>query len=212
MLHGDAGWRRLTAAIRTEDRAHAETYNGTASAERRLADAAGPIPFMGAVMTAPVVLLLSHPPLDALATAIDYAFARDGWPLAPLHQDAPLGLSEWWHDRLAALIAEFGEQHVANAVTALFLTPWPSETFDARLRLPSRRRALDLAAAAAARDAVFLVLRGGELWMEDCALAALPATRRFYPKTWRTTRVSPENLGDDAWAVVRKRVEVHAWL
>jgi hypothetical protein len=212
MLYGDADWRRLTAAIRAEDRAEAETYNATASPERRLADAAGPIPFMGAVMTAPIVLLLSHPPLDTLATAVDYMFARAGWPLAPLHQDAPLGLSDWWHDRLGALIAEFGEQHVANAVSALFLTPWPSEAFNAGLRLPSRRRALDLAAAAAARDAVILVLRNGELWMEHPALAALPATRRFYPKTWRTTRVSSENLGDAAWEVVRKRVEVHAWL
>src|SRR5262252_3633122 len=112
MLYGDADWRRLTAAIRAEDRAQAETYNATASSERRLADAAGPIPFMGAVMTAPIVLLLSHPPLDTLATAVDYTFAREGWPLAPLHHDAPLGLSDWWHDRLAALIAEFGEQHV----------------------------------------------------------------------------------------------------
>ena len=66
--------------------------------------------------------------------------SSERWPLAALHQDAPLGLYDWWHDRLAALIAAFGERHVANAVAGLFLTPWPSEAFDPRLRLPSRRR------------------------------------------------------------------------
>jgi len=212
MLQGDDDWQRLAAAIRAEDVGPAAAHNVSTSAELRLTDVVGPIPFVGAIMTAPVVLLLTHPPLDTLVTATDYAFVREGWPLAALHQDAPLGLYDWWHDRLAALIAEFGERHVANAVAGLFLTPWPSEAFDPRLRLPSRRRALDLAADAAARDAVILVLRGGDLWMEHPALAALPATRRFYPRTWRTTRVSPDNLGDDAWAAVHRRVEVHAWL
>ena len=212
MVQGDDDWRRLCAAIAAEDGQAAAAYNAAVPGERRLRDRAGPVPFLGAVTTAPVVLLLTHPQLDTLVAAADYAFQRDGWPFGPLHGDAPVGLYEWWQDRLGALVAEFGEQHVSNAVAALFLTPWPSESFDTRLRLPSRRRMLELAAAAAGRDAIIVVLRGAELWTEHAEVAALPPTRRFYPKSWRTTRLTPDNLGDGAWDTVCRRVEVHAWL
>jgi hypothetical protein len=170
------------------------------------------VPFLGAIRTAPVVLLLTHPALDALATPADYAFHRADWPLAALHPDAPPGLGGWWKNRLAALVELFGAQHVANSVAVTFLTPWCSEAFEARLRLPSRPRMLALGASAAARDALVLILRGGDLWTEHPDIASLPPTRRFYPRTWRTTRLDRDNLGDDAWTTVCKRIGVHAWL
>jgi hypothetical protein len=179
--------------------------------ERRLSVEA-PVPFLGAVMTAPVVLLMTHPALDLRVTPEDYFFRQCGWPFAAMHPDAPAGLSEWWQYRLSSLVEEFGAQHVANSVAAVFLTPWPSESFDSTLRLPSRRSMLALAASAVARDALIVMLRGGELWTEDPDIAALPATRYFTPRTWRTTRVSQDNLGDAAWEAIQKRVEVHAWL
>jgi len=211
MLYGDKGWQQLAEATTREDLIAVSEYNLRAPSERRLSVDA-PVPFLGAVMTAPVVLLLTHPALDNRVTPEDYFFRRCGWPFAALHPEAPAGLSEWWQYRLSALVDRFGAQHVANAVSAVFLTPWPSEAFDAGLRLPSRRRMLDLAASAVARDALIVMLRGGELWTEDAGVAALPATRYFTPRTWRTTRVSQENLGDAAWDAIHKRVEVHAWL
>jgi len=211
MLQGDPDWLRLTQAIAGEDAA-AQSYGGESSDEERLHGTVMPVPFLGAVMTAPVVLLLTHPLLDARSVASDYAFNRAGWPLSLLHPEAPVGLAERWHDRLDQLVDAFGAQHVSNAVAAVFLSPWPGETFEARSRLPSRHRQLDLAARAAARDALILVLRGDDLWTEHPEIAALPPTRRFYPKTWRTTRLSRANLGEDAWTTVCKRVEVHAWL
>jgi hypothetical protein len=210
MQYGDDDWRRLTEAIAREDAPAVAQYNTTAPPARRLA--ALPVPFMGPVMTAPVMLLLAHPALDARVEPADYGFQRRGWPLAPLHAEAPRGLWEWWQYRLAALVDDFGEQHVANAVAALFLTPWPSESFDLTLRLPSRHRMLALAASAAQRDAVILLLRGAELWTEHPDIASLPPSRRFYPRSWRTTCVNRNNLGDTAWETIRKRVGVHAWL
>lgn len=208
MLHGDPDWERLNCAIAAEDAVAAQHEGGAGD----LRMAGQPVPFLGAIMTAPVVLLLTHPAVDAQIVPGDYAFHRDGWPLAALHPEAPAGLAERWRCRLEALVDLFGAQHVANSVAAVFLSPWPGETFDARLRLPSRSRLLDIGGSAAARDALLLILRGGESWTENAHIAALPPTRRFYPKTWRTTRVSPPNLGAEAWTIVSKRVAVHAWL
>jgi hypothetical protein len=211
MLQGDDDWRRLTGDIFRDDFARASEHNQRASAESRLS-VAWPVPFLGPIMTAPVVLLLTHPALDSRVQPGDYAFQRAGWPLSMLHPDAPAGLGEWWEGRLGRLVDEFGPQHVANSVAAAFLTPWPSVAFESQLRLPSRERTLALAASAAARDAVMLILRGGELWTEDADIAALPPSRRFYPRTWHTTRVDPDNLGEEAWSTVCRRVAVHAWL
>jgi hypothetical protein len=84
--------------------------------------------------------------------------------------------------------------------------------FDERLRLPSRSRLLDLAAAAAARDAILILMQGAALWTEHSAIASLPAARLASTKSWRSTELSRRNLSADLWDIVRKRVEVHAWI
>jgi hypothetical protein len=211
MLQGDDDWRKLAAAIVDDDVAPALRHNEATPAELRLGLDA-PVPFLGPIMTAPVVLLLSHPAIDTRIAPADYAYRQEGWPLSVLHPQAPPGLAERWRDRLGALVDAFDARHVANTVAAVFLTPWPSVAFDSGLRLRSRARMLALAASAAQRDALVLVLRGGELWTEHADIAALPTSRRFYPKTWRTTRIDRDNLGDDAWSAIVRRVGIHAWL
>lgn len=211
MQQGDPAWWRLAATIADEDCIAASAYNARATPDHRLALELGPLPCSGAIMTAPVVLLLSHPSLDPHSSPNDHAFRRTGWPLAALHPDAPAPLSAWWRDRLGALIDEFGAQHIANAVAAAYLTPWHSDTFDAGLRLPSRRHMLALAASAAARDAILVMMQGSYLWTEDAEVAALPVTRCLSPRSWRGTEMSLRNLGD-AWQAVCKRIGVHAWV
>jgi hypothetical protein len=71
---------------------------------------------------------------------------------------------------------------------------------------------LALAADAAARDALLLLLRHQELWTEHEAIAALPPTRRFGPRVWRVTEINSRNLGDTAWTTLCKRIEIHAWI
>jgi hypothetical protein len=212
MLQGDPDWWRLAATISNEDRALAIEHNANALLEHRLHERLGPVPCVGAIMTAPVVLLLSHPPLDLRSTPHDYSFQRPGWPLSALHPEAPQGIAESWRNRVAALVDLFGAQHVSNAVAAVFLTPWRSVSFADRLRLPSRRRMLDLAASAAARDGLLLMLRYAELWTEHAVIAALPSTRSFNPKWWRVTELNRRNLGDEAWTTMCQRIEVHAWI
>ena len=210
MQQGDQAWWRLAGTVADEDRDAATAYNVRAAVEQRLGLEYGPVPCLGAIMTAPVVLLLSHPPLDDESEPDDHAFRRAGWPLAALHPDAPGPLAKWWHTRLSGLVDAFGAQHVANAVAAVYLTPWRSVVFDAALRLPSRRRMLSLAASAAVRDAILVVTYADELWTEEPCVASLPLTRCVRPRSWRGTEVSVRSLGD-AWPVICKRIEVHAW-
>jgi len=212
MRQGDQDWWRLADTISAEDRPRALEHNVHALPQHRLQVSLGPVPCVGAIMTAPVVLLLSHPMLDAKSTPDDYSFRRAGWPLAALHPEAPPGIASWWHERLAPLIDLFGAQHVSNALGGAFLTPWRSIAFDDRLRLPSRQRLLDLAASAAARDAFLITLRGDELWTEHAGIAALSKARRIKPGAWRLTEFNARTIGEDAWSSICRRIEVHAWI
>ena len=210
MVQGDPDWWQLAAAISREDQMDVTLHNVRASREHRLRIPLGPLPCVGAITTAPVVLLLSHPPIDVRSTVGDCAFRRTGWPLAALHRDAPAGPAGEWRDRLAALTLEFGMQHVANSVAAVYLMPWHAGAFDPALRLPSRVRMLELAATAAARDAIIVMMQSSEQWLEHPELASLPATRRIRPRSWQRTELTPRNLGG-AWTAICKRIEIHAW-
>ena len=212
MRQGDQGWWRLADTISNEDRVRALEHNVHAQPQHRLQLSLGPVPCVGAIMTAPVVVLLSHPMLDAQSTPGDYSFRRPGWPLSALHPEAPRGIATWWRERLAPLIDLFGAQHVSNALAGVFLTPWRSIAFDDRLRLPSRQRLLDLGASAAARDAFLITLRGDELWTEHAGIAALSPSRRIRPGAWRVTEFNARTIGDDAWSSICRRIEVHAWI
>jgi hypothetical protein len=212
MRQGDNDWQRLAASISIEDALPAKAHKTAARPEHQLQLALGPVPCVGAIMTAPVVLLLGRPVADARSTPQDYTFAPARWPLAALHPQAPPALGDWWGPRLASLVQLFGPQHVANSIACVYLTPWHTTMFDERLRLPSRSRLLDLAAAAAARDAILILMQGAALWTEHPAIASLPAARLASTKSWRSTELSRRNLSADLWDIVRKRVEVHAWI
>jgi hypothetical protein len=172
---------------------------------------AAPVPSLGAVATAPVVLLLARPDVDATMRTDAYRFAREGWPLAALHPDAPSWLGTLWDRRLASLCHRFGAQHVSNAVAAIFLDPWPDGGVPAGVAAPSRQRAKALAERAAARDAAFVVVNADD-WLAHAPIAALPPSRR-----WRVDATALEDLdglalGAEAWDVLCARIAVHAWL
>ena len=69
MRQGDQDWWRLADTISTEDRPRGLEHNAHAPPQHRLQLALGPVPCAGAIMTAPVVVLLSHPSLDARSTS-----------------------------------------------------------------------------------------------------------------------------------------------
>ncbi len=202
---------RIAGIIESEDAAAIRGYNASAHDDLRLRVELGASPYDGDFTAAPVVMLLANPGYDETSEASDHAFHRDGWPLAALHPEAPPGLRLRWHARLAALVDTFGAQHVANSVVALHVTPWASRRFDPALRLPSRARMLQFAGDVVKRGAYLMVLRAADLWTEHCEIAALPQSRRALARSWRATQVHPDNIGDDAWTAVCRRVDAHVW-
>ncbi len=212
MIQGDQDWIDLAMLVAIEDTASAARYNSVAMPDRALRLYLGPVPFLGALATAPIVVLMTHPETDIDALPGDYAYRRDGWPFSALHPEAPIGVGETWTRRTEELTAKFGAQHVANSIAALFLTPWRAMSFDERLRLPSRKAMLGLAESAAARDATLLLLRGAESWLESTELAALSPTRLIQARNGRAMDISPETLGFEGWDRVCKRICVHAWI
>jgi hypothetical protein len=70
--------RRVDAQFGVEDAAWLALHNAHARPSGRLYAEAGPVPALGAVTTAPVLLLLTHPAIDAETPPADYRFAREG--------------------------------------------------------------------------------------------------------------------------------------
>ena len=182
-----------------------ELYNRKVPEKFKLHTELGPSPFEGDIRAASVVLLLANPGFDETSTLHDHTFRRDGWPLAGLHHEAPLGLREWWPKRLKALTEKFGVQHVSRQVAALQLTPWASSKFDTSLRLPSRTRLLKLAAKVAQRGAVLLVMRAERHW-ENSELVK-HSLNRYRANSWLCSYVTQGNLPAAAWEKVNTALE-----
>ena len=212
MLQGDDEWRRLAGAVHDDDAAWLANRDAHARPAWPIVTSTGAVPSLGAVWTAPVVLLCAHPELDAATPPAGYHFSRDGWPLAALHPSAPSGLAERWRRRLASLVDLFGAQHVAHSVAAVYLNPWPGRVFDAGLVLPSRQRMLALATRVAERDAALVIAPGAEAWLAHPPIAALPPTRRCAVELSAGEDLDAAALGAESWDLLCSRIAVHAWL
>lgn len=188
-------------AITALDERDVKRYNLRAGERFRLHPELGPKAFEGDIDGASLVLLLANPGFDHTSTIDDHMFARDGWGLSGLHDEAPGGLREWWRVRLRHLIDRWGAQVTSNQVACLQVTPWASSSFDRNLRLPSRAVVLDAAAECAARGAVMILMRAAAQWMEARGLAEYPHLHRV--RSWRCSYVSPGNLEPHAWAEVQ---------
>jgi hypothetical protein len=165
----------------------------------------GPCAFEGDIDAARIVLLLANPGFDTTSTQDDHSFRRDGWPLAGLHPEAPVGLRDWWHKRLRGLIATVGAQAVSQCVAALQITPWASNEFDSGLCLPSRRVILSAASSLAKRNAILIIMRAERLWLASNAVDK--SLNRFRVKSWRCSYVSEGNLGREAWRQMVSTIE-----
>jgi hypothetical protein len=203
--------RVLAERIAIDDADAVAAYNARAGDALRLRADLGPLPYEGDIEAAPVVLLVAKPAYSRASVQLDHAFHHRGWPLSFLHPGAPDHLRSIWQARLASLIDAFGAQHVANSVAALPLTPWASQEFDERLRLPSRARMLELAAACADRGATLIVSCSEERWTEAQEVANLASDRRLHAHSYRATHLSVENLGAAAWHAICRRIEAHRW-
>lgn len=147
------------------------------------------------ITTASVVLLLANPGYsEDLSDTPDGCdeWHCVGWPLAYLHQDAPVGGRDWTRRRLRHLIERFGAQHVAQRVALVQLIPWASYKFHEGAMLPSRARIIEDVRAAGRRGALLVVLRCRQHWAP-----ALDGADVVYGRNPLAVFVSPANLADE---------------
>ena len=191
------------------DKVVIEQYNEKVSDKYQLQVEMGPCPYEGNIDTAPVVLLLANPGYDASSKPDDHQFKIEGWPLAGLHPDAPIGMSGWWRPRLRSLCDEYGEQFISCNVAALQVNPWASTKYDEDLRLPSRAEMLGRAEAAANRGAALIMIRASKAWLESDVL--LKYKHLYRTNSALSSYVTQGNLSPEAWAYINEKLKV-AWL
>lgn len=192
----------LVANIWKLDGAYIGDYNERMRlrSQYRLHTNMGPCPYEGNVDSAPVVLLLANPGYDATSSEHDHFFRLDGWPLAGLHPDAPVGMRTWWQPRLRHLIEKHTLQGVSRSVAALQLNPWASERFDPRCRPPSQQLLFTIAQQALMRGAIVVRMRCAKIW--STPLQIVGDERVISTKNPRASYLSPGNLGIDRWAMI----------
>ena len=166
-----------------------------------------PAPFLGSPR-APVVILALNPGWSPGDDAVnrDPAFRRlvrdnlhhrpSARPFLPLDGDPNRPGARWWRRNVKGLIAEVGEDRVAQGLCCLEYFPYHSRSFGhAALRLPSQHYTIALLRQAMARRAVIVVTRGARFWT-----GAVPelANYRQLVRTSnpRSASISPKNCGD----------------
>ena len=174
----------------------AEAYNTRRSpvAPTRLRTEIQPMPYEGRI-GAPLTWLLANPGFDS---SPGYAFnnpppSTEGWALQSLAPDYRSGYGKWTWNRLRELRHELGDQHVSNHVLAVQMCPWASESFDAKLRLPSRGLARKLVLHQLEIGSKFVLVRSEAAWRELVPeLANVTVARTAHPLT---AHLSRGNLG-----------------
>lgn len=190
----------LLQEIYSSDIESIQRYNSKVGEKFKLRVELGPCPFEGNIESSPVVLLLANPGFDQNSSVDDHKFKIEGWPLAGLHQNAPIGMRDWWRPRLRVLCEHYGEQCVSSKVAALQINPWASAKFDSNLRLPSQIKMLGLAESAARRGAVLVIMRASRLWLESEFIKSYP--HRYKTKSPLCSYVTEGNLGTEAWETI----------
>jgi hypothetical protein len=103
---------------------------------------------------------------------------------------------EWWLRNLGCLVAEVGEECVADSILCVEYFPYHSQSFNhSRLRLPSQEYSFQLVREAIRRRVIIVQLRGARVWA-----GAVPELARYrncyFTRTTRTAAISPRNCPD----------------
>jgi hypothetical protein len=187
------------------DRPFVEKYNLKARKSHQLQLDMGPSPFEGNIHTSPVIILLANPGFDENSSLSDHSFQAAGWPLSSLHDNAPVGMRDWWRPRLRDLRRRYGDQFIASKVAALQINPWASTSFDQSLVLPSRIKMLDIAESCARRGAVLVIVRAAKLWTQNPFINDYP--HRYKTNSYLSSYITENNLPAEAWSKINAALQ-----
>jgi hypothetical protein len=170
-----------------------------------------PVPFVGNVLTAPVVLLLANPGYsDSSKHLLKDVYYLENLEKMILHQkteypffclDPQIAIGkEYWHSKLRLLIKEFDLKSVANSVCNIQFVPHHSKEFkyNEYLKLPSQEYNFYLIKKAMERNALIVITRLEKLWKES-----VPELNNYNHlitlKNKRQPSISPENIEGDGF-------------
>jgi len=168
-----------------------------------------PEPYIGAVHSAPIVLLNLNPSFgenDYIYYARPEAYKASRGNL--LHEPAeypfiflnprladatnPAG-PEWWSRRLRQLVATCGVHDVANGLACIEQFPYHSRNFQPlKNTLPSQQYTFQLVRQAMQRSAVIVMMRAKRFWLK--AVPELAQYPFIETKSVRNATLSPNNL------------------
>lgn len=172
-----------------------------------------PEPRLGPI-DAPIILLQMNPSYDQTTRMQDLTEneVTDGLGALADEQSRHACLAQpnhWWDKTFNSLHKICDRGRLSQRVLSIEYFPYPSAQFDhAALRLPSQQYTFSLVRAGLARNAVFVVTRGLDLWM-----GAVPELREqidktvFRTKNRRRAFVTEGNLfGNGSYSMICERL------
>lgn len=186
------------------DKLVVDKFNETANDKFRIHTEIMPAPFMGNVLEAPILLLLSNPGFDEEEERKDfYNHYRHYWENEIQHKhsipDLPLfcleenyiEYSDYWQKKLNYLIQATSKEKVAKNIAILQLFPYHSKKFKLIPKrisggyLETQNYNYYLVKKAIERKATIIILRGKKLWYK-----AVPLLEEYENKCFTN---SPQN-------------------
>jgi len=182
-------WVHLDASapfVLPEDRALVERFNARASEAHGLRLDVLPEPFVGRP-DAPVVLLALNPgysdedpalhavPSFAARLRANLAHEPQPYPFYFLNPSNEGSGRRWWRRKLKALLDEFPEVRVAEALLCVEYFPYHSRIYKSSAPLlPSQEYGFELVRSAVARGAVVVAMRARRVWCAAIPQLELP--------------------------------------
>ena len=207
-------WRALPSTaphVLPQDRLKVEAFNAKlppTSLYKLEVETVIPEPFIGAVTSAPVVVLQLNPGLDPAIDPDSHAdpqfraalFAnlcheQTAWPFHffdPRFRDSHPG-GHWWKSKTRKLAEVIPLEHLAQRLAVIEWFPYKSSRFKDGCTVPSQEYSFSLVSAAINRGALIVISRSRALWERS-----VPALRS-YPRTLtlssaQNVTLSPNNL------------------
>jgi hypothetical protein len=200
-------WTNLPSVapfILSEDREFVEVFNPTAKPDQRVRDDLLPEPFLG-LPSADIILLNLNPGFSE--DELTYHKRDDSFRQAALanlaHRDQqypfyfldPAVRSPghlWWQQRLRILTEAFTPAVVSRRLFCLEYFPYHSRRFTHNLpKLPSQEYAFYLLRQGVDRNALVIVMRARDLWLQ--AVPQLTSAHTYYLKSWQNVSITPNN-------------------
>jgi len=201
-----------------EEQSIIEKFNAKVSDDYKIHSSIFPAPFMGNILTAPLVILVLNPGYDVKEENAGYYKNYESWWLKQIQhispvKDLPLFCLEdkyiihspYWKEKLQPLIDKVGKEKLSRNLAKIQFFPYHSKKFKPLYKklikeegfgtyLPSQEYNFQLVRNVMERDAVIIIPRSRKFWFE--AIPELQDYKKiFFTNSYGNIIFSEKNLG-----------------